>query len=186
MALAIFTQVCAKNVSGASKILISDKATVTAVTITAGEVSAITGSNAFMKIDSIQDSLQWKQEESAVGLYNAQIKNTIDFNVLPPSKTTNVLLQALLDGSPCGFYAIIIDSNGICWLVGHNATDPLGSRPLRSTKISHDTGKGLAVAEGNQVAIELSNDCSGLAIPFNAALIAAIVAGTESTFCKWS
>jgi hypothetical protein len=184
MSLAIFTQTCAKNVSGASKIFIADKATVTAVTVGTGEITAITGTTPFMRVDTVQDSLQWKEEEGAVGLYNAQIKNTIDFNVLPPSKTTNVLLQALMDGTPCGFFAIIIDSNGSCWLVGHNATD-LMSRPLRVAKITHDTGKGIAVAEGNQLQIELANDCSGLALPFNSAMTATIVGGTD-TCIKWT
>ena len=184
-ALAIFTQVCAKNVSGASRILIADKASVTAVTITSNEITAITGSNAFMRIDTVQDSVQWKEDGAQVGLYNWKITNTINFDVMPPSKTTSTLLQALLDGLPCGFLAIIADSNGLCWLIGHNATDIL-NRPLRTAKQTHDTGKGIAVAGGNQITVELTNDCSGLAIPFTSAISATIIAGTESTFCKWS
>jgi hypothetical protein len=184
-ALAIFTQVCTKNVSGSSRILIADKASVTAVTITSNEITAITGSNAFMRIDTVQDSVQWKQDGAQVGLYNWKITNTIDFDVMPPSKTTSVLLQALLDGLPCGFLAIIADSNGLCWLVGHNATDIL-NRPLRTAKQTNDTGKGIGVSGGNQITIELTNDCSGLAIPFTSGISATIIAGTEATFCKWS
>jgi hypothetical protein len=184
-ALAIFSQVCAKNTSGASRILIAEKANVTAITITAGEISAITGSNSFMRIDTILDSLEWNQEESRVGLNNAKIANTINFDIMPPATATNTFLQALMDGSPCGFLAIIIDGNSKCWLVGHNATD-LMLRPLRLDKQSGKTGKGIAVAEGNNIVISLGNECSGLALPFTSGLTASIVAGTEATFCKWS
>lgn len=183
-ALPIFTQVCQKNVSGASKIFVADKAVATAFTITSGEISAVTGTTPFMRIDAMQDSVEWNEEGGRVGLNNWSIKNTINFDVMPPSKTTNVFLQALIDGSPCGFFAIVVDGNGACWLVGHNATD-VRERPLRLGKQSHKTGKGLSVADGNVIPVMLENECSGLALPFDAATTAAILGGT-ATFCKWS
>src|SRR5664279_3528557 len=74
-ALAIFTQVCGKNVSGASKIFIADKAVATAFTITSGEISAVTGTTPFQRIDAIQDSVNWKEETSRVGLNNIKVAN---------------------------------------------------------------------------------------------------------------
>ena len=111
MSLAIFTQVCAKNVSGASKVFIAEKSVATAFTITSNEISAVTGTTPFMRVDALQDSVYWNETGESVGLNNWKIVNEIGFDVMPPSKDTNTFLQALIDGSPCGFFAIIVDGN---------------------------------------------------------------------------
>lgn len=183
-ALAIFTQTCQKNVSGASRIFIAEKSVATAFTITSGEISAVTGTTPFMRVDAMQDSVSWTEAGELVGLNNWKITNTIEFDVMPPSKDTNTFLQALIDGSPCGYFAIIQDGNGQYWVVGHNATD-IRERPLRLNKQDHKTGKGLSEAEGNTVRITLMNECGGLALPLDATLNAAMDAGT-STIAKWS
>ena len=179
--LGIFTQVCAKNTSGASVIYIAEKAVATAFTIssTPFEITAVTGTTPFMRVDAIQDSVEWNEEGARVGLNNWSIKNTINFDIMAPNKTTNVFLQALLDSSPCGLYAIILDGNGVAWVVGINTVD-LGNRPLRMGKQSHKTGKGLSVAEGNVITLTMENECSGLAIPLNSTLTAMVVAGSGS------
>jgi hypothetical protein len=175
MALAVFSQTCAKNVSGASRIWIAERSVATAFTISSDEISAVTGTTPFKRVDALQDSVEWNEEGTRVGLNNWSVKNTINFDVMPPSKTTNVFLQALIDGSPCGFFAIIVDGNGKCWCVGHNATD-VRERPLRLGKQSHKTGKGLSMAEGNVIQITLENECGGLALPFDSTLTTAILA----------
>lgn len=183
-ALAIFTQTCAKNVSGASKIFIAEKSVATAFTITSSEISAVTGTTPFMRIDAIQDTVYWNETGEQVGLNNWKITNELGFKVMPPSKDTNTFLQALIDGSPCGFFALIVDGNGKCWVVGHNATD-VRERPLRLKKQDHKTGQGLGEADGNTIPITLGNECGGLALPLDSTLTAAVLAGS-STICKWS
>jgi hypothetical protein len=177
MALAIFTQSCAKNVSGASKVFIAEKAVATAFTITSDEISAVTGTTPFMRVDTLQDSVYWNETGEKVGLNNWKITNEIGFDVMPPSKATNTFLQALIDGSPCGFFAIIVDGNGKCWCVGHNATD-IRNRPLILNKQDKKTGKGLGEASGNTIPVMLGNECSGMALPFDSA--------TTATILKWS
>lgn len=184
MALAIFTQTCQKNVSGASKVFIAEKSVATAFTITSGEISAVTGTTPFMRVDAMQDSVSWSEVGEKIGLNNWKITNTIEFDVMPPTKDTNTFLQALIDGSPCGLFALIVDGNGKCWIVGHNATD-IRNRPLMLTKQDHKTGKGLSEAEGNTVRIALGNECGGLALPLDSTLTAAVLGGT-STICKWA
>lgn len=184
MALAIFTQTCAKNVSGASKVFIAEKSVATAFTITSGEISAVTGTTPFMRIDTIQDSVSWQEKGERIGLNNWKITNTIKFKVMPPAKDTNTFLQALIDGSPCGFFALIIDGNGKVWCVGHNATD-VRERPLRLKTQDQNTGEGLSNADGNTVIVELDNECGGKALPLDSTLTAAVLGGT-STIVKWS
>lgn len=182
-ALAIFVQTCQKNVSGASKIFIAEKAVATAFTLTGQEISAVTGAASFMRVDAIQDSVSWEEKGELIGLNNWKITNTLKLKVMPPSTTTSVFLQALIDGSPCGFFAIIIDGNGKCWLVGHNATD-VRERPLRLKAQTQATGEGLSNADGNTIPIELWNECAGKALPFDAANTATILGGTAA-FCKY-
>ena len=73
---------------------------------------------------------------------------------------------------------------GKCWCVGHNATD-IRNRPLTLRKQDKKTGKGLAEATGNTIPVMLGNDCSGLALPFDSTLTAAIIGGS-STIIKWT
>lgn len=183
-ALAIFTQTCSKNVSGASKIFIAERSVATAFTITSDEISAVTGTTPFMRVDAIQDTVYWNETGEQVGLNNWKVTNEVGFKVMPPSKATNTFLQALIDGSPCGFFALIVDGNGKCWIVGHNATD-VRERPLRLKKQDKKTGVGLSEADGNTIPITLGNECGGLALPLDATLTAAVLGGT-STICKWS
>jgi len=183
-ALAVFTQACSKNVSGASKIFIAEKSVATAFTIASGEISVITGATPFKRVDALQDSVYWNETGELIGLNNWKITNELGFDVMPPAVATNTFLQALIDGSPCGFFAIIIDGNGACWLVGHNATD-VRERPLRLKSQDHKTGKGLSDAEGNTIPIKLGNECGGIALPLDSTLTGAVLAGT-SDICKWT
>jgi hypothetical protein len=183
-ALAIFTQTCSKNVSGASKIFIADKSVATAFTITSDEISAITGTTPFMRVDSIQDSVSWEEKGELIGLNNWKITNTLKFKIMPPAKATSTFLQALIDGSPCGFFAIVIDGNGKCWVVGHNATD-VRERPLRLKSQTQATGEGLSNADGNTIPVELWNECGGKALPLNTTLTGTTLDGT-GTHIKWA
>src|SRR5574343_1629825 len=106
-ALDIFTQSCAKNVSGASKVFIAEKSVATAFTITSGEISAVTGTTPFMRVDIIQDSGKWEQKVVKVGKNNHMIENLIEADIRPMAKDTNTFLQALIDGSPCGFFVLV-------------------------------------------------------------------------------
>jgi hypothetical protein len=183
--LGIFTQVCSKNTSGASRIFIAEKAVATAFTVSSHEITAVTGTTPFMRVDIVQDSLQWSEEVTPIGLNNLKVANKIEFDIQAPATLTNTFRQALMDASPCGLFAIIVDSNGCAWFPGHNEVD-IRERPLRYGGDKHDTGKGLGDAQGNLIHIILTNECSGLALKADATLNAAIVTTANSTIIKWS
>ena len=185
MALGIFTQVCAKNVSGANRVFIAEKSVATAFTVVNHEINAVTGTTPYMRVDIVQDSLSWVEEVTPVGLNNLKVTNKIEFDIVPPATATNTFRQALMDGSPCGLFAIIVDDNGYAWFPGHNETD-VRERPLRLGGDKHDTGKGLGAAEGNVIHITLQNECSGIACKADATLNAAIVTTCNSTVIKWA
>jgi len=183
--LAIFTQTCAKNVSGASKIFIAEKSVATAFTVASGEISAVTGTTPFKRVDAMQDSVTWSEVGELVGLNNWKITNTVEFDIMPPETETNTFLQALIDGSPCGLFALVVDGNGRCWIVGYNSTD-IRERPLRLGGQDHKTGKGLSEAEGNTIHITLTNECGGISLPLDDTLNAAVVTTGDATICDWS
>lgn len=184
MALAIFTRTCSKNVSGASKIFIAESASVTAITETSGEISAITGTTPFMRVDAEQDSVSWSEKGEAVGTNNFKVTNTIDFDIVPPSKDTNTFKSALVAGSPCGLLALVVDGNGKVFMVGYNTTDKK-LRPLRIKMTDQKTGKGLSDTAGQVVPIQLGNECADFCMPLDSTLTAAVLAGT-STVIKWT
>jgi hypothetical protein len=184
MALAIYTRVCAKNVAGASKVFVAESSVITGITVTAGEISAVTGTTPFMRIDAEQDSIQWEEKVEKVGNNNIKVTQTIDFKLASPSTLLNTWKQAIIDGSPCGLFAIVIDGNGKCWLVGYNTTD-LKNRPLRLNTFDQKTGANPSDADGQLLAVQLMHEAGGIALPFDATNTGTIVGGTN-TMIKWS
>lgn len=183
MALAIFTYSCAKNVSGIRKIFIAEKSVATAFTITSGEISAVTGTTPFMRVDTIQDSAKWTQKVVKVGKNNHMVEVMIEADIRPMAKETNTFLQALIDGSPCGFFVLVQNENGKCFIVGHSAED-IRDRPLQLEAAEYDSGQGID-SEGANIRLQISGKMTGLALPLDSTLTAAVLAGT-STICKWS
>lgn len=182
-ALGIFTYTCTKNVSGVRKIFIAEKSVATAFTITSGEISAVTGTTPFMRVDIVQDSAKWEQKITKVGKSNHKVDNLIEADIRPMGKDTNTFLQALMDGSPCGFFVLVQDENNRCFVVGHSASD-LRDRPLQLEAGDYDSGQGLD-SEAANCRIKISGTMTGLALPLDSTLTAAVLAGT-STICKWS
>jgi hypothetical protein len=184
MSLGIFAYTPAKNVSGVKKIFLAEKSAITAITVTTGEISAVTGTTPFMKTDIIPDSGSWEEKTEKVGKTNHKISNLIKLMVMPPAKATNTWKQSLVDASPGGLLALVVDDNNKCFIVGYSADD-LFDRPLILNAIDQKTGSGISDDSGNTVNVELGNDCLGFAIPLDATLTAAVLAG-NSTICKWS
>lgn len=182
--LGIFARTCAKNVAGTQAIWIAEKSVVTAITVTSGEISAITGTTPFMRVDADQDKMNWEQTDEKVGANNVKFSNLVEFAISKLNKEMNTFVQALIDASPCGLYAIVKDGNGQNWLVGYDATS-LTTRPLRYNNGKQKTGKLIGEEDGSTKVIQLTNECMGLAIPFDTTLNGAINAG-NSTIIKWT
>jgi hypothetical protein len=184
MALVKYARVCAKNTGGASFIAVAEKASITAITVTSGEISAITGTTPFKEIDAEQDSIKWDEVIEKVGNSNVKVSETVEFGIAKPSKTNATLVQSLIDGSPCGFFAIVTDGNAQNWLVGYNAVD-LMNRPLRLSASNRSTGQSPSDEAGQNIKPVLMSDGGGIAIPFDSTLNNAINAGT-STIIDWN
>jgi hypothetical protein len=179
MALAKFARVCAKNVSGCQALYVAAQSGVTVITVTAGEISAVTGATAFKEIEADVDGITWDNLSSKVGNAGIVYKNVITFIISKMNTLLNTLRTALADGSPCGFLAIVTDGNGQNWLVGYSVND-LKNRPLQLESEAAKTGKGLTDAEGNTITFTLSNEMGGPTLPFDVTLNPPINAGTAA------
>lgn len=183
-ALGIFARTCGANKSGTQAIWIAEKSVVTSITVASGEISAIAGTTPFMRVDADQDKINWEQSDEKVGANNVKFSNLVEFAISKLNTAMNTFVNALIDASPCGLYAIVKDGNGQNWLVGYDSTS-LTTRPLRYNSGKQKTGKLISEEDGNTKVIQLTNECMGLALPFDSTLNAAINAGT-STIIKWS
>jgi hypothetical protein len=179
MALAKFARVCAKNVSGCQAIYVAAQSGVTVITVTSGEISAITGALAFKEIEADVDGISWENSSEKIGAAGIVYKNTIVFNISKMNTLLNILRTALADGSPCGFLAIVTDGNGKNWLVGYSVND-LKNRPLQLQSEAAKTGKGLTDAEGNIITFTLGNEMGGPTLPFDTTQDTAINGGTAA------
>jgi hypothetical protein len=182
MALAKYTKTCAKNTPGISWLAIAEKSNVTSITLTSGEVSAVTGSLCFKPVTMEVDSGNYK--ESASGGVSIAYKQEISFQLGKPVTAMMTFLSALADAIPCGVYAIIKDNNGAYWLTGYNSGDEKARRGLNELKQDRDSGKKPSEAGKQVVDVVISGEIPCMAIPFDATLTEDLNDGT-STFVDW-
>ena len=182
MALDVYTKVCAKNVSGnLNKVYFAKASSVSSVTLTSGEISAITMAVGFQKYEADIDSVQFKLEGS--GSSNYFTTQTLSMKFAKKTKELTDAIDDLAVDLPCGLVAIHVDGNGTAWLTGYDveAKDPI-SRPLNQMKVTFDSGMKPSDEGGNQYTVELTRESEYENYPFDATLSAAIIAATTTVF----
>jgi hypothetical protein len=167
-------------------LFLTDAANVLSVTVTAGEVSDIVmgGTGVFYEIQADQNSVKrlcnGSRANKSFTLYN----HTIDFKVSKASLEVNTLTENLDDGQPCGFIAIIMDSNGIAWLVGWSVEEER-DRPLYLEANDFDSGEA-PTGGGNNNLFKLFGINSQKDLPcddtINQYISDSIAAGTDLGF----
>ena len=176
MAIAVYTKVCEKNVSGNARVFIASAALVTSVTVTAGEITAITATTAFKESQADIDSII-RTEVAAGRRSNISYTHRVEMKFAKPDKALNVFRDSLTDASPCGMCAIVQDGNGACWLVGFNEADTT-NRGLYVVQDDTNSGALPTDEDGNVVTIALETLSGYVDIPFNATLTATIIGDT--------
>lgn len=184
-ALAVYAQPCSKTAGGNNLLAITEVSNITGITVTTGEVSAITLGTGltFKKIAVEQDTLQ--RTHAGVGSKNnIGYTHQIKYSLSNPDVDLETHANALADASPCGIAAIVLDGNNQAWLVGYNDED-YGNRPLRLLNDDFDSGLE-PIGDGVQ-----NNDftlqCISRmrALPLDSTLSEAIADGT-SALITWS
>lgn len=176
MAIAKYAKTCAKNVAGNISVFVAEAANITAVTITTGEVSAITGASGFKEVEAELDSIAREQE--AVGVANGNnlsITHRIRMKFAKQSTALNTLRESLADASPCGMLAIVMDGNGQAWMIGYSASEGT-KRGLRLATDTGSSGESPADEEGGAFEIVLESTSGYYDLPFDSTQNAAITA----------
>lgn len=180
MALAKFARICGKNIGGNSGFYVVPVADIDTITVTAGEISALTMAvgKKFLELQPDEDSLIRTEEGEGVGS-TMKYTHRIESRFSNPSVTLNTLRNELAAASPCGIVAIVTDGNGKSWLVGYNETDGF-RRPLRLKQDSINSGAALGEENSQAAQIALEGTSGYLCLPFDSTLGAAIIAGTSA------
>jgi hypothetical protein len=183
-AIAVYTKACEKNVAGNSAVYLVEAANIDTITVTSGEVSAVTmdSGKTFMKVGADLDGIK-RTEVGAGNASNIAYTHRVEMFFAKPSTALNVLRDALSAASPCGILAIVTDANGNSWLVGYNATD-LANRPLRLVQDEIDSGNSPTDEDTQRAVISLEGVNGSAALPFDSTLKAAI-AGGSATFISY-
>lgn len=184
-AIAVFTRICEKNVGGNAAVYLAESANITTVTVTAGEISALTMVSGKMFHEAQQDMDSLLHTQVGVGnASNVGYTHRVEMRFAKPSMALNTFRDSLAAANACGILAIVTDSNGESWLVGYNETDG-ANRPLRLKDDGMNTGVE-ALEEGAQaVTIALEGVNGYLSLPFDDTLKATIIAET-ATFITYA
>ena len=180
MAIAAYARVCAKNVTGNTRVWLSEIANITSIVVTANEIATFTASAGVFK--STQGTLDGlvRTEKAEGGKTGYKFNHEIKINFVKPSTALKSMIEALETASPCGVAAVVLDSNGQAWLIGYNMTD-LKDRAMSVTTAAFDSGG--APGEDGKQSWDVTLTCvnSEHALPFNATITATIV-GASATW----
>jgi hypothetical protein len=181
MALANYSKTCTKNVGGCGLFYLLEVADLNVVTISNGEVTALTLKTAktFKVIDNDLDTLIRSQEGAGSGnkfAYNHKIEAKFS----KPSTALNTLRDAIVDASACGLIALTKDGNGTWWMTGYNATDGI-ERALRIKTDSDTTGGAPDDEAGSMCTISLECKSGYLDLPIKSTSTVAIGGITAAT-----
>lgn len=177
MAIAKYSKICGKNQAGNAAIYFTEATNISSLTITGGEITAVTmaSGKAFHVFEADIDTVKFTSEGKGKTSYSESYKLE-----LKASKKTKELLtakDALADAIFCGVACIRQDNNGNCWLSGYNPNTP--ERHYNEIAVNFDSGAALT-EEGNAYTITLSGVGIADEIPFDSTLAAQIVAGTAT------
>ncbi len=176
MAIATYTKVCEKNVSGNARVFIAEMSGITSITVTAGEITAVTATTAFKESQADIDSLI--RTEVATGTRsNISYVHRVEMKFQKPDLALNTFRNSLADASPCGMAAIIQDSNGECWLSGWNETDTT-SRGLFLAQDDTNSGALPSDEDAQNVTVALETLSGYIDIPFDSTLTGTIIGDT--------
>jgi hypothetical protein len=180
MAIAVYTKACVKNTGGNARVFFTEAANVSSVTVTAGEVAAVTMATGktFHEVQAEIDTVI--RTEAATGRRtNISYLHRVEMKFGKPQTALNTLSDSLTAASACGIIAIVQDGNGACWLVGYNATDTT-NRALYVVQDDTNSGATPSDEEGNTVTIALETTSGFKDLPFDATLTAAIIGDTAT------
>lgn len=143
--------------AGLKALYLIDKADLVSFTLTSASTDdydtiTLGTSKKWYKFEFEEDLAEFRETvEGDRGSY--KVTQEIEFFVKGLSASKRGDIMQLLNSSPCGFYAIATDNNGINWVVGYNETFTLGERPVRLASDTTTTMKALGEVAGSTIVL---------------------------------
>lgn len=195
MSITNFIKSCTKNIAGNDhQLFFAPARMVTGITVTTGEVSAVTMSDAvtgppaipaglFSVVEADLDSVQFTSDGTAAKGYYSQQNLIAKFS--KKSVALEKLVAELVDAATCGIVAIRVDGNGKAWISGVAQATDGGNRPYMSVQEQFDSGESIEDSEdGNRYTITLSRMSAVREYPLDDTLTASVIGGTAA-FIDW-
>lgn len=189
MAFSSFLKTCVKNTPGVRpEVYLAPVASVTSVTLTSGEVSAVTmNSTAKFKrwqadLDNVQFQSVGKNKPSFMSDQTLSLTMTKHTSAL---HTAIYGTDGIMDSAVCGLIAIWVDNNGQAWIAGVSAAAQDGTqRPFNDVECNFDSGKAPTDDSARPV-ITLKRTASTAELAIDSTITATITGGT-ATFIDWT
>nr|AKH47527.1 hypothetical protein [uncultured marine virus] len=180
MAISNLVKVCGKNTSGNSKVFYSEVGNITSITITGGEVAAVTMSstNKFHEFDADLNTINF----IGTGTGKTSYSKTQALKIGISKKTTATIaaVKSLADAVPCGVVAIRLDNNGQAFLSGWSDNLSNGT-PYNQIDDVYDSGTTRAdESPAQSYEVTLTGTTDGDEIPMDATVNATIIAETAA------
>lgn len=179
-AIAVYNKQCSKNVGGNSAVFLTEAGNIDTVTVTTGEISAITmnSTETFHEVEADLDGVLHTQEGTGTA-NNISYLHRVEMFFAKPSAALNVLRDSLAAASPCGILALVQDGNGNVWMVGYNDTDK-AKRPLRLVQDSMNSGNAPSDEDSQRVTVGLEGSSGYLSLPLDSTLAASVLDGSAT------
>ena len=143
--------------AGLQALYLIDAADFTSAALSSGTTSeygtiTLASGKKWYQFEFEQDYAEYRENvEGERGSY--KVTHEIEFYVPGINSTNRDALQQILDNSPCGFMAVVTDSNGVNWLVGY--TESLAkTRPVRLLTDASTTAKALGEVNGSTITLQ--------------------------------
>lgn len=171
-----YAKVCAKNISGNSKIFLTEVANITSFTITADEISAVTATaGAFKEYQAEPESIQFTGAGVAGSSYSKV--QSLTFKIAKKATGSIAAVKEINDALPCGIVVMRIDANGQTFVSGWSVS-LLDETPYHDATDDYDSGTARADEDVQAYTIVMTANTDGDEIPLDTTQNASMVGGT--------
>ena len=150
---AALAKTCYSWAGGVERLYLCDKASVTSMTLTSEQYSAITmaSSNVFYEYEFEDGTCKADYEVDGSDGKSTSVKAMIEFYIEGLSNTNRTAIASLMASSPCGIIAIVVDTTGTKWVYGYGERS---KKAMKMTKATGSTGAKVDEQQGQTVTLE--------------------------------
>ena len=150
---AALSKTCYAYSGGVERLYLCDKASVTSMTLTSEQYTAITmsSSNVFYEYEFEDNTCKATWDIDGSEGKSTSVKAMIEFFIEGLSNTNRTAISSLMASSPCGIIAIVVDTTGTKWVFGYGERS---KKAMKMTKGTATTGAKVDEQQGQTITLE--------------------------------